>query len=228
MSSRRSSSPPPAPAKSRGLVRERLLHLVLANPAGDLTAYELSKRAGCTPQWAYEFIDQLASEGWTGGTSKTQVEDLRGLYGYWREVHVRPAARDYHVADPEAFVLGGEDVGGTVRAATTYAAENARQGFLFPSRWDLYVESRHADLWQRAIVGAGGTRGGGNLRLLFHDDHLLEANPWFTDPFPGDGPDGLRVVATPRLILDLLEEGGPGVEAAEMLIDKEEDRLATL
>lgn len=223
------SADEPGPAKTKGLVRERMLHLILADPSGGMSPYELAKKAGCTPQWAYEFVDRLEEAGLTAGTSRTRVEDLDGLYDHWLDVHIEPARRDYHVPDVEAFLRSQERPTGTVGALTTYAAESWRQGFLFPARWDLYVDSEQADVWQRAILRAGGSRGGGSLRLLFHDDYLLGPNPtWFSEPFSGETGESLRVMATPRLILDLRVEGGPCAEAAEMLLEKERGRLAAL
>jgi len=53
--------------------------------------------------------------------------------------------------------------------------------------------------------------GGGNFRTLYGSNHVF---------FKSSSVQGYTVVSTPQLIVDLLVEGGPCVEAAEMLIEK--------
>ena len=53
--------------------------------------------------------------------------------------------------------------------------------------------------------------GKGNLRLLMDDEHVF---------YGSFEQKGLKVVSLPQLIVDLFDEGGVCVEAAEMLLKK--------
>jgi hypothetical protein len=56
-----------------------------------------------------------------------------------------------------------------------------------------------------------GLVGKGNLRLLIADEHVF---------YGAFKRQSLMVVSIPQLIVDLLEEGGVCIEAAEKLINK--------
>lgn len=99
-------------------------------------------------------------------------------------------------------------------ALTTYAAENLMQQYLFPSRTDFYIHSQDQAKWH-GILSQKGLVGGGNTRVLIGDAHVFYNSSEY---------DGLKTVSIPQLAVDLLVEGGPCVEAAEMLMAKEESR----
>jgi len=61
------------------------------------------------------------------------------------------------------------------------------------------------------LMSKNGLVGRGNVRILVDDSHVFYGSLVVRD---------FSVVSTPQLILDLLVEGGPSVEAAEMLLEK--------
>jgi len=97
-------------------------------------------------------------------------------------------------------------------ALTTYQAENLVQHYLFPSRIDLHIKKQDADKWHEELT-AEGLVGKGNLRLLTADTHIFHG---------ASKRQGLTVVSAPQLIVDLLQEGGVCIEAAEKLLNKVE------
>lgn len=96
-------------------------------------------------------------------------------------------------------------------AWTTYFAESKIQHHLFPRRLDFYTSLRHWNPWRKLLAGKG-LIGGGNVRILLADPHIVDTSHVVR---------GRRVVATPQLIVDLKREGGPCGEAAELLLEKE-------
>lgn len=97
-------------------------------------------------------------------------------------------------------------------ALTTYAAENMVQKYLFPSRIDFYIDPKDKAEWH-GILSREGLVGKGNTRVLIGDPHVFHNSGEY---------DGFKTVSIPQLTVDLLMEGGPCVEAAEMLIEKKE------
>ena len=95
-------------------------------------------------------------------------------------------------------------------ALTTYQAESIVQRYLFPSRIDLYIRKKDAERWHE-LIAREGLVGKGNVRLLLADEHVF---------YGSFERDGLKVVSLPQLIVDLFEEGGVCVEAAEKLLEK--------
>jgi hypothetical protein len=93
---------------------------------------------------------------------------------------------------------------------TTYQAENLVQNYLFPSRVDIYIKESDWEQWHD-ILSKKGLVGKGNVRLILSDEHV------FYNSFE---KDGLKVVSMPQLIIDLMNEGGVCVEAAELLIKR--------
>ena len=61
--------------------------------------------------------------------------------------------------------------------------------------------------------------GKGNLRLLPADEHTF---------YKASKLQGLAVVSLPQLIVDLLAEGGPCIEAAQLLLEKMSTHVPTL
>jgi len=62
-----------------------------------------------------------------------------------------------------------------------------------------------------SLLSEKGAMGGGNLQTLYTSKHVF---------FNSQNINDYTIVSTPQLILDLLIEGGPAIEAAEMLINK--------
>jgi hypothetical protein len=97
---------------------------------------------------------------------------------------------------------------------TTYQAENLVQHYLFPTRIDLYIKRDDVTKWHEELT-TDGLVGKGNLRLLIADEHIF---------YGAFKRQNLTVVSIAQLIVDLLQEGGVCIEAAEKLINKMEQQ----
>ena len=73
---------------------------------------------------------------------------------------------------------------------TTYRAESMVNGYLFPSRTELYIRADDFDEWHALLVKEGAIVGGGNVRLRWYDDQV------FYNSF---SVDGYRIVTIPQL-----------------------------
>lgn len=190
----------------RGLQRERLLRSLLERQGEAFSPYDLASTADVTPQWAYKWVRGLEQRGLLEGT---RVRNYEGLWSYWRRYHAPPVHREYRMRDPEDFLR-------TKNAApyglTTYVGEMLRYHYLAPARWDLYIDPAALKPWDLRLRTDGDALvGPGNVRLLLHDARLTEESR---------PVDGLRVVPDALLVLDLLNEGGPCVEAAERIKER--------
>ena len=183
--------------------RERILRVLLNRPDGTLTKYKIAKEARSTRQWVIELLRKLEARELVRGT---RVADFGGLVGYWQEVKTKPDKKEYMHRDP----LGMLKRTGLQYALTTYQAESLVQRYLFPSRIDLYIKKKDVERWHE-LIAREGLVGKGNVRLLLADEHVF---------YGSFERDGLKVVSLPQLIVDLFEEGGVCVEAAEKLLEK--------
>ena len=190
------------PANERGFKREGLLRVLLNHPDGDLGKRELGRRAGTTGAWSVKFTKQLEVKGLVEGT---KVINPVELYEYWQEVRVPPSTVTVSMQSPVEMIQGS----GLDHTFTTYQAENARQGFLFPSNSAVYVRPNDVDAWT-TFIEENALVGGGNTEFRIADDHVF---------YNTETVNELRSVSIPQLILDLLDEGGPCVDAAERLIE---------
>lgn len=176
--------------------------MLLNHPTGELSKRALSREADATDAWAVKLTNQLDDRGLVDGTT---VTDPRGLYEYWRDTRIAPSTATVALQSPVSVL---QDTGRT-HAFTTYRAENAHQGFLFPSNTAVYVDPDETNDWHRTIE-EHGLVGGGNTEFRVTDAHVL---------YGTETVNGLQTVSIPQLIVDLLDEGGPCVEAAERLIE---------
>jgi len=187
----------------RGIMRERVIRVLLTEPDRPLTKYQLAKKAECSFPWTHELLGKLEALELVKGTKVTNYTDL---LKYWLKVKVKPEKKEYMHRDPISLFK-------KVRmpyALTTYQAENLVQKYLFPSRTDLYIKGENIEKWHQLIT-AEGLVGRGNLRLLMADAHVF---------YGSFQRQGLTIVCIPQLIVDLFEEGGVCTEAAEKLIEK--------
>jgi len=191
--------------RRRGRVRERITRVLLNESEGVFSKYRVAKEAGCSYSWVHEFLGKLEVLGLINGT---KVVDHRGLVENWRGIRIKPERREYLHKSPLDLLKKTA----LQYALTTYQAENLVQHYLFPSRTDVYVRRVDRDLWHK-LVSDEGLVGKGNLRLLIDDEHVF---------YGSFEQKGLRVVSLPQLIVDLFDEGGVCVEAAEMLLQKVE------
>ena len=93
-------------------------------------------------------------------------------------------------------------------ALTTDEAEQVHQGLLFASTTALYVREGDIDDWLNVIERKGFV-GGGNTELRATDEHVF---------YNTQRVDEVTTVSIPQLIVDLLDEDGPAVEAANRLL----------
>lgn len=189
--------------KQRGRIRERVIRILLNRPDGTLTKYEVAKRGECSYSWVHEFLGKLEAKGLV---DKTKVRDYAGLVKYWLEVKTEPNKKGYMHKDPLRLLRRTS----LQYALTTYQAENLVQHYLFPSRVDLYIRNEDAKPWHELITKEGLV-GKGNVRLLLAGEHVF---------YGSFERNGLKVVSLPQLIVDLFDEEGVCVEAAEKLLEK--------
>jgi predicted transcriptional regulator len=188
----------------RGAKKERILRVLLKQPDGSLSIYRIAKEANCTHVWVIKFLRTLEQKTLV---EKTKVNDIQGLFNYWKEINKYPLYREYNIQNPIELLKKTKHK----FALTTYYAETYIQNYLFPSRVDIYIKKQDFDKWH-IMLTKHGLVGKGNMRLLIEDEHVFYANI---------KKEGLRIVSMPQLILDLLREEGVTIEAAHMLMGKE-------
>ncbi len=191
--------------KRRGTLRERVIRVLLTEPQGSLSKYQLAKKAQCSFPWTHELLYKLETLGFVKGT---KITNYAGLLKYWLQVRIQPEKREYMHRDPLKLLKKVK----MQYALTTYQAENLVQKYLFPSRTDVYIKLEDAEKWH-TLITKEGLVGKGNIRLLVADSHVL---------YGSFIRQGLSVVCIPQLIVDLLEEDSVCTEAAEKLLEKVE------
>lgn len=189
------------PARERGFKKERLHRVLLNHPDGDLSRYEVTQRADVSKGWAYDYIDQLESKGFV---QESTVRDPEGLYQHWLETRIEPNSVRVSFQQPLSQIRETD----LDYALTTYEAEQVHQGFLFSSSTDLYVREDDIPMWLE-IIEQTGLIGGGNTEFRATDEHVF---------YNAQTVNEVVTVSIPQLIVDLLDEDGPAVEAATRLI----------
>ncbi len=187
----------------RGKVRDRILRVLANNPSGNMSKYEIARQAGATYPWVREFFLKLEEMGLVKGP---RVLDYPALLRYWQSVRIKYKYREYMFKEPVKLLKNNK----LPYALTTYQGENLIQNYLFPSRVDVYIKEEDWKQWHD-IISKKGLVGKGNLRLLLAEEHVF---------YKSFEKDGLKIVSTPQLIVDLMVEGGVCIEAAELLIQK--------
>jgi hypothetical protein len=190
------------PDRQRGYKKEHLHRVLLNHPDGELSRYEITQRAKVSKGWAYDYFDQLESKGFL---KKSRVTDPEGLYHHWLETRIEPNAVRVSFQQPLSQIRNT----GLEYALTTYEAEQIHQGFLFNSSTDFYVQEDDIPTWL-TIIEENGLIGGGNTEFRATDEHVF---------YNAQTVNGVRTVSIPQLIVDLLGEDGPAVEAANRLIE---------
>jgi len=187
----------------RGKVRDRILRVLINNPDGDMSKYEIARQTCATYPWVRKFLLNLEEMRLVKGT---RVLDYPAILRYWQSVNIKSKFREYMVKEPLKLLKKSK----LPYALTTYQAENLIQNYLFPSRIDVYIKEDDWKQWHD-MISKKGLVGKGNMRLLLADEHVF---------YKSFKKDGLRIVSTPQLIIDLMIEGGVCIEAAELLIKK--------
>lgn len=191
------------PGRKRGFKKERLHRVLLNHPDGELSRYELTKRADVSKGWAYDYFNQLESDGFV---YESTVQDPEGLYQHWLETRIEPNAVRVSFQQPLHQIREAD----LDYVLTTYEAEQVHQGFLFSSSTDLYVREADIPTWLD-IIEETGLIGGGNTEFRATDDHVF---------YNAQTVNDVTTVSIPQLIVDLLDEDGPAVEAAHRLITR--------
>lgn len=189
------------PARERGFMKERLHRVLLNHPDGELSRSGVAERADVSLGWAYEYLGRLADRGLVDGAA---VVDPRALYELWQETRIQPNAVRVSLQEP----LDRIREAGLDYALTTDEAEQVHQGFLFPSTTALYVREDDIDDWL-TLVEREGFVGGGNTELRATDEHVF---------YNAQTVEDVTTVSVPQLVVDLLDEDGPAVEAANRLL----------
>lgn len=187
----------------RGKVRNRILRVLTNNPGGDMSKYKIARLTCATYPWVRKFLLNLEEMRLVKGT---RVLDYPALLRYWQSVNIKRKYREYMVKEPLKLLKSSK----LPYALTTYKAENLIQNYLFPSRIDVYIKEEDWKQWHD-MISRKGLVGKGNMRLLLADEHVF---------YKSFERNGLKIVSTPQLIIDLMIEGGVCVEAAELLIKK--------
>lgn len=187
----------------RGKIRDRILRILANNPSGDISKYWIARQADCSYPWVREFLLKLSEMELVKGT---QVLDIPALLQYWQSVRIKNKHREYMLKQPLELLKYNR----LPYALTTYQAENFVQNYLFPSRIDVYIKESDWEQWHDMLVKKGLV-GKGNVRILLSDEHVF---------YGSFLKDGLKIISIPQLIIDLMNEGGVCIEAAELLINK--------
>jgi len=190
------------PTRERGFKKERLHRVLCNHAAGELSTYEVAKRADVSQSWGYDYLDQLQAADLVDDTA---VVAPKALYEHWRDTRIQPNDLSVSLQQPRDQI---QDTG-LEYAFTTYEAENIHQGFLFVSETALYVNPDDIEQWLE-VIEEQGLIGGGNTEFRVTDEHVF---------YNAQTIDGVRTVSIPQLIVDLLDEDGPAVEAAHRLIE---------
>jgi hypothetical protein len=187
----------------RSITKQRVIRTLLNHPEGDLTKYRLAKLSQSKFSSVHRVLKQLQTKGLIEGTT---TKDFKQLIMEWQKWQIKPLKREYGINNPIEILKNTN----LQYALTTYQAENMVQNYLFPSRTDFYVNPEERTKWHE-IFSSHGLVGKGNTRVLIGDKHVF---------YKSFSVNGLTLVSIPQLILDLLNEGGVCVEAANNLLDK--------
>jgi hypothetical protein len=189
--------------RRKGEVKEQIMRVLLNYPNGELSKYRVWKLSEGSQTWVYDFINQLEKEGYL---KNIKVVDIRGLFELWRK-NIGKTVDKYYLVKNSMQLLESVEKD---YALTTYRAENLVQNYLFPSRTDVYCRIEDQGYWHD-LLSKKGVIGGGNFRIRYGSKHVF---------FNSFSVNNYKVVSKPQLIVDLLMEGGPCIDAADMLIDK--------
>jgi hypothetical protein len=162
----------------------------------------------------HETLGQLIAEGQVDPDDPTRIKHPPSAYRWWAGKRAPPKAHSLHVSSPleAAAALEAAKI---PNAVTTYYAENAWASHLFPRRFDTYVKAQDVARARNVLLDHGAQLGGSNFRLLTSDAHLLKEAEACRPHYPGTP---YRLAPLPQVIVDLLQERGSPVEAAELLM----------
>ncbi|MCH7560600.1 MAG: hypothetical protein IIC67_04385 [Thaumarchaeota archaeon] len=187
-------------------IKEKVFRILLNHPKGELTKYKLAKISDCSYPSVHRILKKLEESKLVKGT---KVKNFQEIINIWKNWKVRRDIREYVINNPIEILKKTN----LQYALTTYHAENLVQGYLFPSRVDVYVKQQDKLNWHNFLMKQGALVGKGNLRIIMTDEQTFYNLSY---------RQGFVVVSIPQLIIDLLREGGTCIEAANILLEKVE------
>jgi hypothetical protein len=183
----------------------RIIRRLLERPDGSWTKYALAKASGASQPFGIKVVSQLEKLGLVKGT---RVTDMEGLARHGARMMPKPLLMaEFYIPEPVDFLKKHAPR----YALTTYFAENQITHHLFPTRCDAYVSGPALNGMRRAVLKEG-LIGGGNTRIIVPVDEAIIAE--------ATEIRGVRIVAPGQLMLDLVREGGPAMEAFEMMVNR--------
>jgi hypothetical protein len=189
----------------RNIKNVRIIRRLLERPDGSWTKYALAKASGASQPFGVKVVRQLEGLGLVKGT---RVIDMEGLARHGAGIMPRPLlVVEFYVPEPADFIKKHAKL----YALTTYFAENQVTHHLFPTRCDAYVTGPALKMMKKAVMKEG-LIGSGNTRLLVPVDEAIIDEAIEIR--------GVRVVSMGQLMLDLVREGGPAMEAFEMMVSR--------
>ncbi len=202
----------------RGLKKQRIIRILLNSHFNkligkkSLSKYRISKLAHASFPWTHEFLKQLEK---IGIIKRTEVINPKELFTLWSKLRKKAKYKDYMIKEPLELLSKIK----LHYALTTYVGETLLQSHLFPLRADIYIKREDQEKWHK-ILSESGFFGKGNFRILIEEDEDIFDNSIKTDFKIKRRSVKFNIVSMPQLILDLLQEGGPCEEAADMLIGR--------
>ena len=191
--------------ETRTNIKGRVARILLNEPNGTLTKYRIANLADSGYPWIHSLLKKLESQKII---RKTKVQNFKMLMMWWQQWQPIPKYRDYMIQRPLELLKETKLEYGL----TTYQADNKVQNYLFPSRTDIHIHASDKQRWHELLV-QNGLVGGGNMRIMFGDDHVF---------YKSFKVDDLMLVSVPQIVLDMYNEGGVCIEAADMLLEKME------
>lgn len=192
--------------------KQRIIRTLLNNPTGNLTKYQVAKESWCKFPTAHEILKKLQNKDLIIGT---KVIDYEALVKEWIQSQIKPNRYGYLIKNPIKLLKKVK----LNYVLTTYIAENTVQRYLIPSVTEFYINSVEKTIWHNIIIEEGGLIGRGNITILSGDEHVF---------YKSFEKDSLNYVSIPQLIIDLTNEGGVCIDAADKLIKREKDALSKL
>lgn len=189
--------------KRPGAKVERIYRVLLDIPFTSRTKYRLAKEADTDYHWTVDKLRELEELGIIEDSKVVRPIDL---FTIWSSRPNPTLYREYHIQGPLEVVNGSN----LDFALTTYYAEQLIGNYLFPSKFDLYIQHKDANVWHR-YLSKNGYVGKGNVRILLGDEHVF----WHKN-----SKTRTPTVSIQQLIVDLLREGGVCTEAAELLMER--------
>ena len=122
-------------SKKRGLVRERIIRVILNNPDGNLSKYRIAKLINSAYSWVHEFLKEFENNDLIKDTKVTKYAEI---ISFWRDFQMTPDKKEYMIKNPFEILKSTK----LEYALTTYAAENLVQKHLFSSRIDFYIDQK--------------------------------------------------------------------------------------